>query len=404
MILLSMDSKGVLEARVFILIASIFIVIFIALLVAAVITSNQEEKQINLAGGDIHRNLGQQLASFFSGDKADEVINNNNPDPNNDGVIDSNPDINPEEDEDGDGVANINDIDINGDGQLNSQESAPGSEGVSGNVETNDTAVLKCGDTNGDDVLDQADLDAITSYAFEGVEIPSGVKVDLNGDGVVDILDVTIMTNHVKRGKPAPTCGEVANLAPVINSFEGLKYLKTNVEYSWNLTASDPEGKLLIYQVNFGDGTNTSILYNVSSSSVKPFSHKYALLGKYPIGVKVSDDKGLDSSLTKDVEVMQVSLSFCDFWSNDSLGIASGDNILARDKNGLFIGIANQITVDGSFLLHTYGDDPISRGVDEGPVMGENVSFYKDDKLCILLNGSNVWIDRGSKKITLDCS
>ncbi len=65
-----------------------------------------------------------------------------------------------------------------------------------------------CGDTNGDVTLDQADLDAITSYAFEGVEIPSNVNADLNNDGVVDILDVVTMTNYVKRNGDKPSCAE----------------------------------------------------------------------------------------------------------------------------------------------------------------------------------------------------
>ncbi len=67
-----------------------------------------------------------------------------------------------------------------------------------------------CGDTNGDGVLNQTDLDAITSYAFGGVEIPANVNADLNGDGVVDIRDVNIMTDHVKRNKPKPTCEQSA--------------------------------------------------------------------------------------------------------------------------------------------------------------------------------------------------
>src|SRR3989344_49592 len=63
-----------------------------------------------------------------------------------------------------------------------------------------------CGDTNGDNLLDEADLDAINSYAFEGVEIPSNVNADLNNDGVVDVLDVVTMTDHVNIGATAPSC------------------------------------------------------------------------------------------------------------------------------------------------------------------------------------------------------
>ena len=69
----------------------------------------------------------------------------------------------------------------------------------------------RCGDTNGDRRLDESDLITITSYAFEGNEIPEGLNVDLNGDGIVDILDVVTMTNYVKRNGANPRCGVVIN-------------------------------------------------------------------------------------------------------------------------------------------------------------------------------------------------
>ena len=69
----------------------------------------------------------------------------------------------------------------------------------------------RCGDTNGDRDLDESDLSAITSYAFEGVEIPENINVDLNADGIIDVFDVTLMTNYVKRNGAAPRCGVVIN-------------------------------------------------------------------------------------------------------------------------------------------------------------------------------------------------
>ena len=120
-----MDKNGVLEARVFILLALVFIVLFVALLVAAVITSNQEEKQINRAGGNIHRNFIQQLSSFFNGEELEDIIKKNDPDSNNDGIIDASSNIDPQGDEDGDGIPNIDDLDMDGDGILNSQDSFP---------------------------------------------------------------------------------------------------------------------------------------------------------------------------------------------------------------------------------------------------------------------------------------
>src|SRR3989338_3330508 len=44
----------------------------------------------------------------------------------------------------------------------------------------------ECGDANADGKINSSDVDKLSNYAFGGVEIPSGVKVDLNGDGVVD--------------------------------------------------------------------------------------------------------------------------------------------------------------------------------------------------------------------------
>jgi len=452
--------------KLFIAIASIFIVLVVALIVIAVVKGNEEIEQLKNAGDNSNPGFFNRVSEGLNGDDSEEIITNNVPDP----VLVADPDG----DDDDDGIPNSQDIDVNGDGELNSDEEAVilkcgdsngddildqsdldaivsyafggkevpidvradlNADGVidildvvmmvdhvrRGEPEptcTSDSALksyedLICGDTNGDGTLNQVDLDAITGYAFGGVEIPVGVKADLNGDGVVDILDVSLMTNHVRRGAAAPTCGEVSNQAPIINSFTGPKYFRLSTlspqmqvilnNNSWIISASDPNGGSLNYNVTWGDGTANS--YSGASGNLLTVWHSYGDSGKYTLTMNVKDTEGLSANANKIIEIPYTTTPFfCDFSSNNSIGVNIGDTIIARDPQGILSGVSNEITSNGIFFVRTVGDDPLTSGVDEGASSGNAIKFYENDEECVLVNGSNTWADRCDKKITLDCS
>lgn len=453
-------------AKSFIVLATVFIVLIVALIVVAVVKGNEEINQLKNAGGNSDPGFFNRVSEGLNGDNSRDLIIHNLPEKD----LASGSD----QDDDEDGIPNSQDIDVDGNGILNSDEEAvilkcgdingdnildqsdldalvsyafdgkevPNDVRVDLNADgvvdildvvmmvdhvkrgepeptcTSDSALksyedLICGDTNGDSVLNQVDLDAITSYAFQGVSIPAGVKADLNGDGVVDILDVTIMTNHVRRGGAAPTCGEVSNQAPVINSFIGPKYFRLSTlsptmqvilnNNSWIVNASDPNGGSLNYNITWGDGLTNS--YVEVSGNLLTVWHSYQNSGKYILSAVVKDSEGLLASSSKVIEIPYTTTPFfSDFSSNDSLGINAGDTIIARDSQGVLSGVSNEITSNGVFFIRTVGDDPLTSGIDEGASMGNTMKFYKDDKECVLVSGSGTWVDRGSKVITLNCS
>ena len=457
--------------KLFIAIAGIFIVLVVGLIIVAVNKGNNEFNKLKDSGANNDPGFLDRISEGLDGDDSQEIIRNN--------LLDPNLMTDPDGDDDDDGTPNNQDVDVDGDGELNLEEAVilkcgdtngddildqsdldailsyafDGKEIPSEvNVDLDGNGVLDivdvvlmvnhvnrgepeptcvlddalksyedlvCGDTNGDSVLNQVDLDAITGYAFGGVEIPVGVKADLNGDGVVDILDVSLMTNHVRRGAAAPTCGEVSNQAPVINSFEGPKYFKLGTlsptmdvipnNNSWIVNATDPDGSTILFEVSFGDGilgsgSGTSSQQS-PSTKIWTFSHSYQNSGKYILSVVVKDSGGLSANANKIIEIPYTTTPFfCDFSSNNSTGVNIGDTIIARDPQGILSGVSNDITSNGIFFVRTVGDDPLTQNIDEGATQGNIIKFYKEDKECILLSGSNTWVDRGSKLITLDCS
>jgi hypothetical protein len=64
---------------------------------------------------------------------------------------------------------------------------------------------LKCGDANGDDVVDIADIVFLLNYVFYSGAPPRGLA-DVNGDGVVDISDIVWLINFIFYAGPAPHC------------------------------------------------------------------------------------------------------------------------------------------------------------------------------------------------------
>lgn len=65
----------------------------------------------------------------------------------------------------------------------------------------------KCGDLNGDGIVDVLDVTRLVDYAFRGGLEPDPWWVgDLDDDGVIGVLDVTDLANYVFRGGPEPVC------------------------------------------------------------------------------------------------------------------------------------------------------------------------------------------------------
>jgi hypothetical protein len=74
-------------------------------------------------------------------------------------------------------------------------------------VDGNFTVQFKCGDANGDGVVDASDMVYLLNYLFASGPSPDPMAVgDVTCDGVVDISDVVYLLNYLFAHGPQP-CG-----------------------------------------------------------------------------------------------------------------------------------------------------------------------------------------------------
>jgi hypothetical protein len=58
----------------------------------------------------------------------------------------------------------------------------------------------------------------------------------------------------------------------------------------------------------------------------------------------------------------------------DGASLAAGTTIEAYDSDDVLCGVA-QVNADGGFLIHVYGNDPLTSSVDEGAASGEYLNW-----------------------------
>lgn len=264
-----------------------------------------------------------------------------------------------------------------------------------------------CGDVDQDGLIGSADLTKLNQYVFEGLSIPDNKLVDLNSDGYPDIIDVTLLTNFVNRGGVAPTCGGQGSQAPTITNLSGPTIFYRSADKVWSITATDPEGSQISYSIDWGDGEKSVSAYTGVSGSPVSISHRYSKGGKFTIRATATDNTGLAAVKSFRVEVGVATLLVTDFYGRTgaSFGLSQGDMLLARDATGVLSGMTT-VLEGGAFLLHAYGNDPITPDFDEGLTSGETVKFYKGTTLCTLVSGNAVFSGAmgSNKEVVLNCS
>lgn len=85
--------------------------------------------------------------------------------------------------------------------------------------------------------------------------------------------------------------GTPSNLPPVIRTFYGPTTVKPYAAGTWQIRASDPEGKKLTYAINWGDSLATSTGSLPSNGSLG-ITHQYKKVGQYRIYLVVQDSDG----------------------------------------------------------------------------------------------------------------
>ncbi len=191
----------------------------------------------------------------------------------------------------------------------------------------------RCGDVNRDGKIDGLDIDFLINYTFSGGPAPVPLKAgDLNGDGAIDVLDVVILINHVYRGEPSPTCGVYVESQEPSGALEIYRSLNKNellsmmddaprvcdsvaatspvrrilvnappiskpgnnqsvelgeTAYFDGSESFDPDGTIVSYSWDFGDG---------SSASGVTASHSYPSIGAFTVTLTVEDNLGATDS------------------------------------------------------------------------------------------------------------
>lgn len=187
---------------------------------------------------------------------------------------------------------------------------------------------------------------------------------DSSGNGRYGISDAFSIT---ATGDTGGGGGEV-NHSPAISNFSGPTSLNAGQAGTWTVSASDPDGDTLTYQINWGDG---SALSQGQSAS---FYHAYNTPGTYTITVTVSDGKG--GSVQRSVSVT-INSSGGQGGSLPVMGerVMVNDNVRVRSlPNGTLKGVQYETSYSGSRQI-----EPARGVVVAGPEVAGGYTWVKVD-------------------------
>lgn len=158
---------------------------------------------------------------------------------------------------------------------------------------------------------------------------------------------------------------ELINLAPVISSLTGPTRIEIGQSGTWIMTANDPEGGIMDFGIQWGDGTSERVLA-VMSSSTSAFNHTYNTPGTYTIVVTATDEAGSVGNRTLVVTVVlpnsPPTFGAISGPTNVSIGDTGSWQVTASDPDGDSL----SYKVDwGNGVITNYNDSP---GVSGGPV------------------------------------
>ena len=91
------------------------------------------------------------------------------------------------------------------------------------------------------------------------------------------------------------TTSAATNSAPNTPTLTGPPKGKVGVEYTYNVTGTDPDLDQVFYYVDWGDNTSTGWLGPYASGYKLSVDHKWTTKGSYTIKAKVRDEHGLES-------------------------------------------------------------------------------------------------------------
>jgi M6 family metalloprotease-like protein len=178
-------------------------------------------------------------------------------------------------------------------------------EGLSNvnDIEEHKAVDVECADSPSSHFLDADDLDSTknmgdendlwdsTTYDFDDFSspcnatwydgTPSGFAIrDFSASGPT-------MTMYISNN--------YENQPPNIPTITGQKSGKVNTSYKYDVSTTDPEGGLVYYSIDWGDGSSTGWIGPKQSGSTQEIMHSWAEKDTYSVKVKAKDSFGVES-------------------------------------------------------------------------------------------------------------
>ncbi|MEM2138022.1 MAG: PKD domain-containing protein [Candidatus Anstonellaceae archaeon] len=150
-----------------------------------------------------------------------------------------------------------------------------------------------------------------------------------------------------------------SNKAPVISGTGGPTNINVNEQGAWSITATDPEGGSLIYNVVWGDENYKAPIYPtvqaLSNGQKATFQHTYYQPGTYTIKFTVADTLGATTESTITVNVNGAGTA--DLAVSDVYAKQSDENINGQRRMDFYVSVKNAGTAtSGAFDVNAYVD------------------------------------------------
>ncbi|MBO8180402.1 MAG: PKD domain-containing protein [Archaeoglobus sp.] len=169
----------------------------------------------------------------------------------------------------------------------------------------------------------------VSASKYDGRTDPSGIaQITLNAiaNGDVSVIGTVASCTDVINLTVEGVSG--ANQPPVANFTYSPSYPEEGDTVTFDASASyDPDGSIVSYNWNFGDG---------SIGSGQTVQHVYSQAGTYTVTLNVTDDSGLTTSIQKTVSVGGL------VYNNDAVAVDGDDSPNPDRKGGVIFTVTNK--------------------------------------------------------------
>ena len=170
-------------------------------------------------------------------------------------------------------------------------------------IEEHKAVDVECSDKPSSHFIDADDLDSLknmgdendlwdsTTYDFDDFSSPCNATWYDDTPSGFAIRDFSesgpTMTMYISNN--------YENKPPNIPTITGKKSGKVNTSYKYDVSTTDPEGGLVYYSIDWGDGSSTEWIGPKQSGSTQEIMHSWAEKGTYSVKVKAKDSFGAES-------------------------------------------------------------------------------------------------------------